>query len=180
MILETERLILRPLEMTDAPTIHELAGHPEIAATTLNMPHPYPEGAAEAFIQSQIDHRDSRDNFTFGMTRKSDSQLMGDFHVHIEERHQRAEFGYWIGKPYWNQGYTSETARRLIDYCFAELGVHRVCASYFTHNLASRRVMEKAGMTYEGTLREHLERFGKFYDTGCCGILRREWEARRP
>jgi RimJ/RimL family protein N-acetyltransferase len=112
------------------------------------------------------------------MVRKADQQLMGAISLRPHQRHQRADIGYWIGVPYWNQGYTSEAARRLVDYGFAELGLRRIYASYFSHNIASRRVMEKAGMTYEGTLRQHVERLGKFYDLGYCGILRSEWEQR--
>jgi len=177
MILETERLILRLPQMSEAATIQALAGHPDIAATTLTMPHPYPDGAAEAFIQSLIENVSA--DSTLALIRKTDQQLMGMISLRPDQRFSRAEIGYWIGKPYWNQGYTSEAARRLVDYCFAELGLHRVYASYLSHNIASRRVMEKAGMTYEGTLREHVQRFGKFYDLGYCGILRSDWEQAR-
>jgi ribosomal-protein-alanine N-acetyltransferase len=173
-ILETERLLLRPLLLSDAPTIQALAGHPDIAKTTLNIPHPYPDGAAEAFIQKT---RENTEGYTFGMVRKSDQQLMGAIGIHPEPRFSRAEMGYWIGVPYWNQGYTSEAARRMIEFGFRELKLNRIYAGYFSDNIASRRVMEKAGMIYEGTLREHMERMGKFHDLGYCGILRREWES---
>jgi RimJ/RimL family protein N-acetyltransferase len=167
-------LILRPLILSDAPTIHELAGAYEVAATTLNIPHPYPEGAAEAYIESLAKEAEST---RFGIVRKSDQQLMGAISIILEPRFQHGSLGYWMGVPYWNQGYMSEAARRVVDYGFAQLNLHRVYASYFSHNIASRRVMEKAGMTYEGTLREHVERMGKFHDLGYCGILRSEWEA---
>ena len=179
MILETQRLILRTPELVDAPTLHTLADDYDIAATTLNLPHPYPEGEAEMFIQSLLDDTDRSKGSTLGIVRKADQQFMGLISIRVDARHQHADLGYWIGKPYWNQGYTSEAARRMVDYGFTELNLHRVYASYFSQNIASRRVMEKAGMIYEGTLREHLERFGKFQDIGCCGILRSEWEARR-
>ncbi len=179
MILETERLILRPLELSDAPTMRQLADHLEVAATNLNMPHPYPEGAAEAFIQASLNTFDESTDITLALVRKTDMQWMGVIHLDISDRHQHAEFGYWIGVPYWNHGYTTEAARRLVDYCFADLNLRRVAASYFTHNPGSRRVMEKIGMTYEGTLRQHYERFGKFYDVGYYAILRSEWEAAR-
>ena len=179
MILETERLILRPPDLSDAPVIRQLAGHPDIAATTLTMPHPYPAGAAEEFILAAHEREAAGESLTFALVRKTDQQLMGVIILKRIPRFDRTELGYWIGVPYWNQGYMSEAARRLVDYSFADLGVHRVCASYLSHNLASRRVMEKAGMIYEGTLRDHAERFGKFYDLAFCGILRSEWEARQ-
>ena len=180
MILETERLILRPLELKDAPTIRELAGHPDIAATTLNIPHPYPEGAAEAFIQSLTDSADAGTNYTFGMVRKADDQLVGAIGIRPVAQFDRAEIGYWIGVPYWGQGYTSEAARRVVDFGFETLKLQRIYATYFSHNVASRRVMEKAGMTYEGTLRQHVKRFDRYYNLGYCGILRAEWEAVHP
>jgi RimJ/RimL family protein N-acetyltransferase len=104
---------------------------------------------------------------------------MGMITLRPEARFSRAEIGYWIGLPYWGQGYTSEAARHMVDYGFAERGLNKVYATYFVLNPASRRVMEKAGMTYEGTLRQHVQRDGVFYDLGYCGILRSEWEARR-
>lgn len=180
MRLETERLTLRDPELTDAPTIHALASHPDVAATTLNIPHPYPEDAAVSFIQSLIDNRDSSPNITLALVRKADQQLIGMISLRPDQRFSRAEMGYWVGVPYWRQGYASEAARRMVDYGFAELGLNRVYATYLVHNVASRRVMEKAGMTYEGTLRQHVQRSGTFHDLGYCGILRGEWEAAHP
>ncbi|MEO8392775.1 MAG: GNAT family N-acetyltransferase [Chloroflexota bacterium] len=174
-ILETERLILRPLAMSDAPTVRLLAGDYEVAKTTLNMPHPYPEDAAEAFIQSRIDNADK--GSVFGIVRKADQQLMGAMGIHPEGRFSRAEMGYWLGVPYWNQGYASEAARRIVAFGFEELELNRIHASYFSENIASRRVMEKAGMIYEGTLRQHIVRDGVYYDLGCCGIVRSDWDS---
>jgi len=65
MILETQRLLLRPPSLRDAPVIRELAGHPDIAATTLTLPHPYPDGAAEAFIQAAAERWSSGESMTF-------------------------------------------------------------------------------------------------------------------
>lgn len=172
--LETERLILRPFVISDAPSMSQLAGHPEIAATTLNMPSPYSEEAARTFIESV---QDNPKNHAFAIVRKQDQQLLGGIGIHPEERHQHAELGYWIGVPYWNQGYASETAKRIVDYGFEALKLRRIYAGYFAHNIASRRVMEKAGMVYEGMFRQHYERFGHFHDIGYCAILRSEWES---
>ncbi|MEO8392776.1 MAG: GNAT family N-acetyltransferase [Chloroflexota bacterium] len=173
-VLESERLILRPLALSDATTIRELAGDYEVAKTTLVIPHPYPEGAAETYIQSLIDDPEQH---VFAIVRRSDQQLMGSIGIHPEPRFKRAMLGYWIGVPYWNQGYMSEAARRLIDYGFEALVLNRIYAYYLSQNIASRRVMEKAGMVYEATFRQHVERFGNFYDVGYCGILRSDWAA---
>ena len=90
---------------------------------------------------------------------------------------------FWIGTPYWGNGYATEAAKALIDYCFRDLNLNRVAASYFGSNLASRRVMEKAGMTYEGILRQAIIReipalnHRVVHDLGYCSILRDEWQA---
>lgn len=175
MHLETDRLILRPLELEDAPAIQRLVSVREIAATTLNIPHPYPEGAAEAFIKTSHEHRDQGTAYTFGIVRTADSAFLGSIGLRVKREYERAELGYWIGVPYWNQGYTTEAARRMIDFGFSYLGLNRIYATYFTSNPASRRVMEKAGMVYEATLPQHVRRFDKFHDLGYCGILRSMW-----
>jgi [ribosomal protein S5]-alanine N-acetyltransferase len=177
MRLETARLILRPPTLTDVPTIHELASHPDVAATTLNIPHPYPEGAAIEFVENVRAAHEEKRSYTLAMIRKFDDLLMGMITIRPRLELRHAEIGYWLGTPYWGQGYTTEAARRIIDFGFQELNLYRIYASYFTSNPASRRVMEKAGMAYEGTLRQHVCRFDVFHDLGYCGILREEWEA---
>ena len=82
--------------------------------------------------------------------------------------------GYWIGVPYWNKGYCSEAAKALIGYGFDELGLNRVFAEHMVRNPASGRVMEKAGMTYEGTLRQHVKKWDRYEDLKVYGILRTE------
>jgi RimJ/RimL family protein N-acetyltransferase len=176
MHLETDRLILRPPSLDDAPRIRELAGHREIAATTINIPHPYPEGAAEEFIENVRAAHDEGRGYTFAITRKTDHLLVGMIGIHPRPAFRHAEIGYWVGRPYWGQGYATEAARRMVAFGFQELNLYRIYASYFTDNPASRRVMEKAGMRYEGTLRQHYLRFDHFHDVGFCGILRDEWQ----
>ena len=76
-------------------------------------------------------------------------------------------------------GYMSEAARRVIQFGFEELGLNRIYAGYFTRNPTSRRVMEKAGMTYEGTYRQNVLKWGEFVDVGACAILRSEYDAQQ-
>jgi ribosomal-protein-alanine N-acetyltransferase len=71
----------------------------------------------------------------------------------------------------------SEAARRIVQFGFEELNLTRIQATYLTENTASRRVMEKIGMTYEGTLRSYVQKWEKDRDLGMCAILRSEWEA---
>lgn len=175
--LETERLILRRLEVSDAPQIYAYMEDREIAFNTLLIPYPYPEGGAEEWITNTHKAAKAGDDFSFAVTRKADGLFMGACGLHRVPEHQRAELGYWLGKPHRGQGYTSEAARRVIAFGFDVMELNRVHAGYFTRNPASRRVMENAGMTYEGTYRQHVLKWGDFVDMGMCAILRSEYKA---
>ena len=90
----------------------------------------------------------------------------------------RAELGYWIGKPYWGQGYCTEAARATLDFGFEQLGLNRIFAHHFARNPASGRVMQKIGMTREGRLRQHVKKWDAFEDLELYGILKDHWAAR--
>ncbi len=174
-ILESERLILRPFTPADAPDVRRLAGAPEVASTTLNIPHPYPEGAAEEWIGGQHDAFARGEALDLAIVRRSDGALVGAIGLMIEPRHARAELGYWIGVPYWGQGYCTEAARALVGYGFRALGLNRIFAVHFSRNPASGRVMQKIGMTYEGRQRGHIRKDDAFEDAELYGILRNEY-----
>jgi RimJ/RimL family protein N-acetyltransferase len=176
-VLQTERLRLRPPELTDAPVIQALAGDRRIAETTLNIPHPYSEDAALMWIMGSRQRLQDGSDYTFAIIRHSDQQFIGAVGIHPGHNRQ-AEIGYWVGVPYWGQGYATEAARCVVQFGFEVLGLNRIYATYFAHNPASRRVMEKSGMTFEGILRQHVIKWDQPVDLGCCGILRAEYEAR--
>jgi len=178
-ILYTERLILRPFCLDDAPTVRELAGAYEIADVTLSVPHPYEEGMAEEWIGShQAIYADGHGT-PYTIVRRDDSQLIGAINLMRKPRFDRAEMGYWIGVPFWGQGYCTEAARAIIDYGFRELGLIKIVGTHLTRNPASGRVMTKVGLTQEGTLRQHVKRWGDHEDVAIYGLLRSEWEASR-
>jgi [ribosomal protein S5]-alanine N-acetyltransferase len=175
-VLEAERLILRPFVAADAPTVEELAGHPEVAGPTLNIPYPYPAGLAAEWIASHARWASSGERYTFAIERKADGALLGAISATLAPRNRRAELGYWLGRPYWGQGYTSEAARRVTAFCFEVLGLHRVQATCFIGNVASARVMEKAGMCREGVLRGYNRKGDSFLDTAMYALLRADYE----
>jgi RimJ/RimL family protein N-acetyltransferase len=155
-----------------------LAGEWEIAVTTANIPHPYEEGMAEAWISTHADAFEKETGVTFAVVLQSEGLLIGAIGLVISKSHQLAELGYWIGKPYWKRGFCTEAAREVLRYGFEDLNLNRIQARHMTKNPASRRVMEKIGMTREGVLRQSLHRFGSFEDTALYSILREEYQAR--
>jgi RimJ/RimL family protein N-acetyltransferase len=172
--LRTERLLLRPFALADAPEVQRLAGEKDIAAATLAVPHPYGDGMAESWISTHQATFDGGTQVVFAITRQRDGALVGAIGLEITREHAHAELGYWIGKPYWGQGYATEAARAAVGYGFERLGLNRIFAYHFVRNPASGRVLRKIGMTYEGCLRRHIQKWGAFEDLACYAILRRE------
>ena len=178
-ILGTARLILRPFALDDAPDVQRLAGAPEIADTTLNLPHPYTVSDAEQWIVSQPTRFASGSNVAYAITRRTDSVLLGAISLmEISARHRRAELGYWLGVLFWSQGYMTEAAAALVDYGFSQLGLHKITAAHFTRNPASGRVMQKIGMTQQGIRRRHVCKNGVFEDEAIYGLLAEDWRLR--
>lgn len=147
--LVSPRLLLRPFELADASRVQMLAGDERIAATTENIPHPYPDGAAESWIESHATSWASRSLVCFAITQREDSQLVGAISL-IDIQPTQAEVGYWIGVDYWNKGYGTEATRTITQFGFEELKLKQLVAKHLTRNPASGKVLEKSGF-------EHVE-----------------------
>lgn len=170
--LETERLRIRPYSETDIPELLPLIGTKEVAATTLRIVHPYTEQDAKEFLEFATEPG----KLWLAITLRGNGRQIGGVGLRIEEEHQHAELGYWLGLPYWGQGYATEAACEMLRYGFENLKLHRIFATHFKHNPASGNILKKLGMRYEGCQREHLLKWGEFVDSEMYGILRREWE----
>jgi len=169
--LTTERLVLRPFSPSDAAAVQRLASAREIAESTLLIPHPYPEGAAAEWIAG---HDDASHNHIFAITLRDGGEVMGAIGLHVDSNHDRAEIGYWLGVPYWRRGYAAEAAAAIVRYVFEDLGLNRVFAFHFTRNTASGRVLQKIGMHCEGTMRQHIVKWGEHVDVDYYGMVRKE------
>ena len=173
--IETERLVLRPLEISDAEAVYEYARKPEVAEHVIFEAHRSIEDAY-TFIRQVLQWREEGSNVVFGITLRPANILIGSCGLHhYEEQHKCMEIGYAIDLPYWNNGYTTEAARGIIDRTFTETDLNRIHAHHYLANEASGRVMEKAGMKYEGILRKRVFIKGEFRDIKMYGILRSDY-----
>jgi RimJ/RimL family protein N-acetyltransferase len=170
----TERLVLRPFTLEDAKEVQRLAGHWDVASTTANIPYPYEDGMAEDWISTHQETFEKGEGVVYAITLK-DGRLLGAISLMAMIEDHQAELGYWIGKPYWNQGYCTEAGKELLRYGFDVLGLNRIHASHISRNPASGRVMQKLGMSYEGERKQHVKRWGVFYDLVLYGILISDW-----
>lgn len=172
--LTSDRLLLRPFALADAPDVQRLAGDRDIASTTLNIPHPYEDGMAETWIGGHEERFDKGEQAAFAVVLRAGT-LIGAIGLEIDQQHERAELGYWIGKPYWGQGYCTEAAEVVLHYGFEMLGLNRIQARHLARNPASGRVMQKIGMRYEGYLRQHVIKWGSFEDIELYAVLKGEY-----
>lgn len=170
--LTTERLLLRPFFIDDAPLVQELAGAQEVYATTLNVPHPYEDGMAERWIASHPMQFYSERGVVLAITLSGDGQpLVGTVSLSVVPQHRRAELGYWIGVPYWGNGYCTEAVIAMIEYGFEKLKLHKITARHMSSNPASGRVMVKAGMRWEGELTDEVLKDGAFHTLAVYGLV---------
>jgi RimJ/RimL family protein N-acetyltransferase len=174
-VLETERLLLRPVDLSDAPEVQRLASDHEIARNTASIPHPYPEGAAEAWIRRHLEGPAPNEDITLAVVRRPEDDLVGVVGLNLRGEHRRGELGYWIGREHWGQGYATEAAARIVRFGFEELELHRIHACVFDRNPASARVLRKLGMRDEGVSREHWCKEGEMLNMRHYAVLRSEY-----
>jgi [ribosomal protein S5]-alanine N-acetyltransferase len=179
--LATERLILRPLTLDDAPRFQQLAGRREIADTMVSIPHPCSEQQAKDWITAHTDACAQGKSVIFAIESKQEMQLIGTAGLRdIDQEHCRAEMGMWIGVEWWGRGYATEAARAILDHGFESLGLNRIYDHHMVRNPASGRVLEKIGMMKEGLLRQPVRKWGKFEDVVVFAIVRDDWSKAQP
>jgi len=164
---------LRPLELRDAPRVQLLAGERAVAETTALIPHPYPDGAADAWIAVQARELAAGREYTYAVTSSDDGVLVGAIGLRpVATEH--GHLGFWIGRPYWGRGYATAAARGVIALAFGLLDIDALAASHLKRNPASGRVMEKCGMHLLGM--EKRDHRGVEEEFCVRGITRDDWE----
>lgn len=156
-LMQTEHLLLRDLTGDDLCHLRALAADAEVMRYVMLWLD------SEEQIRDFFDHAltsarvESRSFWLPGMFCKASGEFAGVAIIDSDAHGgSSAEVGYLLMRPFWGRGHATAVARELIQYAFAVLGMHRVWAKCDERNVASARVLEKCGMQYEGTLREHL------------------------
>jgi [ribosomal protein S5]-alanine N-acetyltransferase len=114
----------------------------------------------------------------FAIVLRENAKLVGAIGFQIDRSLNKAELGYWVGKPFWNLGFATEATIAILAFGFDELRLNRIQARYLARNQSSGRVMEKAGMILEGTARQDTIKWGQYEDLVSYGILREDWIGR--
>ncbi|MDR0267227.1 GNAT family N-acetyltransferase [Paenibacillus sp.] len=175
--IQLERLTLRPFSLEDAKVVQELASDKYIAETTLYIPHPYEDGIAEKWITSHLDNFNEDRSLELAIVHNEEKYLIGAICIGYNKQFDHGELAYWIGKQYKNNGYCTEAAKGIVKFAFEEMKLNRIFARYLGKNPASGRVMEKLSMKYEGTLRQHIKKWGEYEDLFYYGLLKDEYNS---
>ncbi len=176
VVLKTPRLLLRPLCLEDAGDMfRNWTSDPEVARYVSWEAHKSEEDS-RAFLENVVAGYARPDGYNWGIV--FEGTLIGSIGVaRMSEADLNCEMGYCLGRRWWGRGIATEALRALIDFLFGQVGFHRVAAVHDPENPASGRVMQKSGMTREGTLRQNRLLKERFVDTVVYSILRGEWEA---
>ncbi len=175
MEIHTQRLILREFNPTDLEAVHEYASDPIVVRYMPFGPNTLED--SKNFLDRAITKqgKDPRTDLDIAIMLKSSNRLIGGCRLNKVSKIE-GHIGYILNRKHWGNGYATEAAKALTRYGFNELDLHRVYATCDPENVASRRVLEKVGMTLEGRLRENVICHGEYRDSLLLAILRQEWE----
>lgn len=168
---------IRKWELGDAKNLAATISNPKVQANLRDgLPYPYTERDGIEFISAML-AADENETFAFAIT--VDSKAVGSISVFRQGNiHRRtAELGYYIAEEYWGKGLMTEAVRQICAYVFSHSDILRIFADPFAYNLASCRVLEKAGFQYEGTLRSNAEKNGQVIDMRMYALVREEKDA---
>lgn len=174
-ILETERLILRKVTKEDIEDMYLYGSDEEVSKYVTWNTH---ETIADTkgFVEFVLNKYENKQVSPWGIEYKENRKFIGtiDF-VWWQPNHKIAEIGYVISKDYWGKGLTTEVAKELVKFGFEEMDLVRVQARCDVENIASARVMEKVGMTFEGIIRKGIFVKGEHRDLKMYSILKEEF-----
>ena len=175
-MIETERLILRPWQESDAEILYAYASDPAVGPHAGWPPHTSVENSRE-IIMGVLSKRE-----TYAVCLKN-GKPVGSIGLHLNgstdmtDRDDECELGYWIGKPFWGQGLIPEAARELLRYAFETLGMQAVWCGYYDGNDKSRKVQEKLGFVYQHKTEGIEVTLMNEIRTGHCNLMTKErWQ----
>ncbi len=174
-LIKTNNLLLRKLTLADADDVYAYARIPQVTKYVIWEPH-QSKTESENFIQLLHELFEKKEQLIWGIEFEPDKKIVGTIGFNsLSYQHSCAEIGYAISDKYWNKGIATEALKAILKYGFDELELNRQEAHCKEENIASEKVMLRAGMSYEGTLREKIFMKGEFWTMKMFSILRKEY-----
>lgn len=171
-VLETERVILRPLRAEDREDMFAYASDPEVTRYVSWYAHQTLEDTDE-FINHVLKNYAEGQLAPWAIEDRESGKMIGTAgYLGWNLRHFRGEVGYALARPYWNRGIVTEAMGPVMQFGWDEMKLIRIESRCIPENIGSARVMEKLGMQYEGLLRKHLYTKGSFRDAKIYAAIR--------
>lgn len=175
-VIETERLILRKMRMSDAPDVYRYAQDREVARHVLWEAH-QSIWETRAYIRFLLYQYRNGEPGSWAIVLRETGKVVGTIgYMGYSADNATVEVGYSLAREHWGKGLMTEALEAVIGESFRALHLHRIETMHFTDNPASGRVMAKCGMTHEGRMRERICCKGVFRDVEMWGILRKDWD----
>lgn len=176
-MINTERLILRPMRISDAEDMFDYARRQEVTTFLLWSPHP-----TKSYTEDYLRYLQGRyalgEFYDWAVIEKSSGKMIGTCgFTRIDFPHDAAEIGYVLNPDFHGLGYATEAANRVLRFGFEVLNLHRIEAKFMRGNDASLHVMEKLGMQFEGYRRDGMFVKGSYRTIGICAILQEEFQS---
>lgn len=177
--IETERLILRRFEYSDCGSVFaNWASDEEVQKMYSEPVYSTPE-AVKGLLDKYISAYEKEDCYRWAVIERKSGQCIGQIaYFLVDSKNHFAEIEYCIGQQFQCRGFATEAAKAVIDFGFRNMNLHKVQICTKTINAPSKRVIEKCGLTYEGTLRDYFYMDGKYVGRLYFSILRDEYENR--
>lgn len=171
MEIQCYNCVLREWKSSDLDNLIENANNPKIAHNMRDgFPYPYTLEKGREWLEI-ANNSDSNHNFAITI---NDNAIGGiGLAVGTDIERISAELGYWLGEEYWGQGIVSSALKGILDYGFNTLGLERIFATPFDHNIASRKVLEKNGFNLEGIMKNSVIKSGKIYNKALYAKIRK-------
>lgn len=171
-MIETKRLVLRPVKRSDAEDIYEYSSDPDVTRFVT-----YDTYSSLSDAYTSLDHfflnRDLKTHFeALAIVDKSTNKMIGTVDASKIFNTDNVEVGYVLNRDYWNQGIMSEALAAYCDYLFNEKSIRRIELSHVKRNLGSKRVAEKVGFVFEGFRREYGIVNGRYEDMPFYSLLK--------
>lgn len=177
-VIETPRLTLRRMSIRDAHDLYDYSQDPEVARYVLWTAH-RSVWETKAYIRYVLQQYRLGEPSSWCIVDRETRRAIGTIgFMSYSADNATVEVGYSLARSHWNRGLMTEALNAVLRECFRTLKLHRVEAQHFSANPSSGRVMEKCGMTHEGTLRRRICNKGEFQDVEMWAILCSDWEKR--
>lgn len=175
-ILNALKLLLRTIRNEDIPSLVKYCNNPKISDQIINIPYPYGEEEAKKRISFVLEGLEKGERYVFAITLKGKDELIGEIGLHLDKTNNSAQFGYWIGEPFWGKGLATEALSAILKFGFEELNLNKIYATHYPENKASAKVMLNNKMIKEAEMKAHYKIGEEYRDVVQYRLTKEEYE----